>query len=180
MNIGQRIRKLRQQQHRTLEAVASRAGITKSMLSKIETGATMPAVATLSRVAVALGVEVATLIDDSLPATTVYAAAKDVDRAPAVVTSKGYSFVAFASRRMGKAMQPYLFTACKRKVKPEPLSHAGEEFVYVLEGEMKYRVGAVEYTLRPGDGLYFDAEDEHDFQPVTEVVKYLGVFVERG
>jgi hypothetical protein len=45
---------------------------------------------------------------------------------------------------------------------------------------MEYRVGAVEYRLRPGDSLYFDAEDEHDFLPITDHVKYLGLFVERG
>ena len=180
MNIGQRIRKFRKQQHRTLEAVAGQAGITKSMLSKVETGATMPAVATLSRVAAALGVPVATLIDESDQAATVYTAAANTKKAPPVRTTKGYSFFAFASRRVGKTMQPYLFTARRRDVKPEPLSHAGEEFIYVLEGEMKYRVGAIEYTLRPGDSLYFDAEDEHDFQPITADVKYLGMFVERG
>ncbi len=79
-----------------------------------------------------------------------------------------------------RATRCALFTARKRDVKHGPLSHSGEEYVYVLEGEMKYRVGAAEYRLRPGDSLYFDAEDEHDFLPITNHVKYLGLFVERG
>ncbi len=49
----------------------------------------------------------------------------------------------------------------------------------MLEGEMKYRVGSVEYVLRPGDSLYFDSEDQHDLQPISRRVRYLAVFSER-
>ena len=43
---------------------------------------------------------------------------------------------------------------------------------------MRYRVGAVEYLLGPGDALYFDGEAEHALEPLTDEVRYLGVFVE--
>jgi len=54
-----------------------------------------------------------------------------------------------------------------------------DEWVYLLEGELLYSVGAVQYRLRPGDSLYFDAEEDHDMEPVSERVRYLAVFVER-
>ena len=76
-------------------------------------------------------------------------------------------------------MQPYLFVAEKGKVVEKSLSHGGEEFVYMLEGEMKYRVGDVEYRMGPGDSVYFDAEEEHDLQPVSDQVKYLAMFADR-
>ena len=63
-------------------------------------------------------------------------------------------------------------------VKKQALKHRGEEFVFVLEGRMKYRVGATEYTLGPQDSLYFDAEEEHDLEPLTKRVRYLAVFHE--
>jgi uncharacterized cupin superfamily protein len=72
-----------------------------------------------------------------------------------------------------------LFVARRGEVQPGALQHSGEEFVYVLEGEMNYRVGSVTHKLGPGDSLYFDAEDEHDFEPLTPEVRFLGIFTDR-
>jgi uncharacterized cupin superfamily protein len=74
-------------------------------------------------------------------------------------------------------MQPYISPPSGR-VKPHA-SRAGEEFVYVLAGTMRYRVGAAEYTLAPGDSLYFDAEEDHEMKPISKTVSYLGIFAER-
>jgi quercetin dioxygenase-like cupin family protein len=75
-------------------------------------------------------------------------------------------------------MQPFLFEVEKGKVRRQALSHAGEEFVYVLEGEIKFRVGNIEYRLGPGDSLYFDSEAEHEVTPVSKKALYLGIFHE--
>lgn len=179
MDLGSRIRKLRRQQGRTLEEIATACGFTRSLLSKIESGKTTPPVATLTRIAAALGVQVADLLSDETQHTTVYTAAADARRG-LVRTRKGYLFHTFAAGRSGKRMQPYLFVAGKGKVKPQALEHRGEEFVFVIEGRMRYRVGAVEYRLGPGDSVYFDAEEPHDLEPLSKRVVYLGVFVERG
>lgn len=180
MEIGARIRKLRIQQNRTLQQIADRVGLTRSMLSKVETGKTVPAVATLTRIAEALGVKVAALIEQTSASGTVHTSASQVSAAPRVRTENGYGFYAFASGRADKAMQPYLFVARRGEVKKRSLSHRGEEFVYMLRGEMKYRVGDVEYHLRPGDSLYFDSEDEHALEPVTKEVEYLALFTGRN
>jgi transcriptional regulator with XRE-family HTH domain len=178
MVLGHRIRKLRKQHTRTLDEIAASCGFTKSLLSKIEKGRTVPPVATLTKIAKSLGVSVATLMNEEEGASTVFQQKSKIVPTQFVRTDKGYSFFAFASRRGQKAMQPFLFTAEKGKVKPHALSHAGEEFVYILEGTMKYRVGATQYTLGPGDSLYFDAEEEHEITPVSPVVKYLAIFSE--
>lgn len=178
MTIGLRIRKLRQQQHRTLDSVANQAAISRSMLSKIETGATMPAVATLGRLSAALGVSTSTLLDEPGDSTTVHLTRARMESAPFVKTDKGYSFFTFASQRLSKSIQPFLFVARKDEVTPHPLSHPGEQFIYVLEGSMRYRVGSVEYALYPGDSLFFDSDEAHDFQPISDEVRFLGVFSE--
>ncbi|HBC87031.1 MAG TPA: XRE family transcriptional regulator, partial [Lentisphaeria bacterium] len=155
--IGRRIRKSRRLQNRTLQDIADVCGFTKSLLCKIEAGKTIPPVSTLSKIASALGVQVANLLSDEGNAGNVFTPASKTAQKSMTMTDKGYSFFAFASEKQGKIMQPYLFVAEKGKVKSKPLSHPGEEFVYVLEGSMKYRVGAVEYTLARGDSLYFDS-----------------------
>jgi len=176
MHPGARIRKLRRQQGATLQQIADRCGFTRSLLSKIETGKSSPPIATLMKIADALGVKLLSLLDSADNQTTVFTPAHRAAPAEMTVTDKGYAFYAYASERGNKEMQPFLFIAEKGKVDRKALSHSGEEFVYVLEGRMKYRVGAVEYSLGPGDSLYFDALDEHDLEPVTERVVYLGIF----
>lgn len=180
MGLGARIRKLRLQQSRTLQQIADTVGLTRSMLSKIENDRTVPTVATLTKVAGALGVKPSVLLDEGGGASTVYTPSSGIDAAPLAVTERGYGFFSFANERSDKTMQPYLFTARKGDVKPHALTHDGEEFVYMLEGEMRYRVGDTEYTLRPGDSLYFDSEDEHQLSPISEEVKYLAIFTSRS
>ena len=176
MHPGARIRRLRCQQGRTLQEVADACGFTRSLLSKIETGKTSPPVSTLIKIATALGTRLSALLDDAAASGTIFTPAKATQEAPLERTDKGYVFFPFAAARGDKAMQPILFVAERGKVKPKPLSHAGEEFVYVLEGRLKYRVGNVEYQLGPGDSLYFDAIEEHDLEPLSERAVLLGVF----
>lgn len=174
--IGARIRRVRKRQGRTLQEVADACGFTRSLLSQIETGKTMPPIATLTRIGEALGVPISALLSDDVQASTQHTPRERIRAADFVTTNKGYRFFALAASRPEKLMQPLLFEARRGEVTPGPLRHTGEEFVYVLEGEMRYRVGPVDYHLREGDSLYFDAEQDHDLTPITERVFYLAVF----
>lgn len=176
--IGARIRSIRVRQKLTLQQLGDRVGCTRSLLSKIETGKTMPPVATLSRIAKALGVSTGAILDEPDGANVIFTPA-DTATERQIETQKGYQFHAFAAGRVDKTMQPYLFTACKGKVKPETLSHSGEEFIYVLNGVLNYTVGNVTYRLGPGDSLYFDAEEPHDLTAESETARYLAIFVDR-
>lgn len=173
-----RIRKLRRLQKRTLKDIADRCGFTVSLLSKIESGKSVPPIATLTRIAQALGVSLGDLLAANDEKSTIHTKAASHQESE-TRTDKGYLFSLLATERVNKLMQPILFTAEKGKVTPGGLSHTGEEYVYVLEGTMRYRVGSVTYTLDPGDSLYFNAEEEHDLEPVTDIVKFLAIFCER-
>jgi transcriptional regulator with XRE-family HTH domain len=179
MEVGKRIRFIRKQQKRTQEEIAELCGFTKSLLSKIETGATMPPVATLMKIAEALGVRVSDLLEEESESGTVYTTAEQCENnAKWIKTNKGYSFFAFASEKRNKIMQPYLFKAKKNEIRHHVLSHEGEEFVYMLKGTLKYKVGSVEYTLHEGDSIYFNSLEEHMITPVTDVV-YLAVIADK-
>lgn len=177
MELGSRIRKLRRWQGLTLEQLAGDCGVTKSYLSKIESGTSVPPVATLMRIAHQLKVSVGSLLDD--PNTewkTVYTPANDTR--DVVKADNGYQFYTFALQRGAKRMQPLLFEARAGKVRPHALRHEGEEFLYVLEGQMRYKVGKDTFTLSAGDSLYFDSDQTHELEPLSEVVRWLAVFVD--
>ncbi len=170
-----RIRALRRRQQRTLRDIAERCGFTVSLLSKIESGKTHPPVATLTRIATALGVTLSDLVSEQGERTTTLTSAAELAKLALTPTDKGYGFHLLAAARAAKTMQPFIFVAKRGEVRPGALSHAGEEFVHVLAGRMRYRVGAVTYLLGAGDSLYFDATDEHDIEPITATVRYLAV-----
>ncbi|MBI5304456.1 MAG: helix-turn-helix transcriptional regulator [Chloroflexi bacterium] len=178
MDIGIHIRSIRTQQGRTLDDLAHACDCSKSLLSKIETGKVVPALATLSKIANALGVRVSVLLEDGKnigPALT----PNLIDRPAAfVATDKGYTIHAVAPHFLDKKMQPVLVYGRKGKVKPHSVTHAGEEFILVLQGEVKAHIGGTEYHLKEGESIYFHSVEEHGFVPVTDCAVYLDVFVE--
>src|SRR5690242_1905961 len=99
--IGRQIRQIRLAQGRTLAEVAAGAGLTKGRLSQIENGKTNPPVATLTRIAGALGVTVPSLLEEGEKTGTVYQKAGE---GPVTVTEKGYAFLTMAAGRAGKRM----------------------------------------------------------------------------
>ena len=174
--LGARIRTLRKRQGRTLDDIARFCGLTRSMISKLENGQASPSVATLTNIAAALDVPITTLLADAPSQRKVFISAKDAHAKCKPSAAKGYSFFPFATERAEKSMQPFLFTARRGEVIRMPLSHTGEEFLYMLKGRMRYFVGGSEYILQPGDSLYYDAEENHDLEPLSASVEYLAIF----
>lgn len=176
LNIGNHVRRLRLEQHRTQQEIADLCSFTKSLLSKIESGKVIPPVATLVKIATALGTTVSALIEAGKSVETIYATNKEVEE-NIVKTERGYWIYPFATHHKKKKMQPFLFVARRGEVKEHHLTHAGEEFIYVIEGEMKVQVGRLQYHLQTGGSLYFNAAYEHQIIPVSKEVKYLDIFV---
>ncbi|TDF98343.1 helix-turn-helix domain-containing protein [Paenibacillus piri] len=178
MDLGNKIRKLRVEQNRKLSDIAAVCGFSNSLLSKIENGKTIPPISTLIKIADALGTKISLLLDDQQITGTIHTT-KETSLSGFVKTDKGYSFYAYAVERADKLMQPFLFVSRKEENDQRNVfSHNGEEFIFVLEGEMRYRVGDIEYTLRPGDSLYFDSVEKHTLVPLTNEVKYVAVFTQ--
>jgi transcriptional regulator with XRE-family HTH domain len=175
-NIGDRIRKLRVTQKRTLQELADNCGLSKSMISKIENNRTMPSVATLVKIALNLGTTISNLMEqDGWAKAIITTRAEAEERLK--TTEKGYAIFPYASEFHEKKMQPFLFVAKKGNVTPHLLSHEGEEFIFIIDGEMKMQVGDAEYTLRKGDSLYFNTIEKHGILPISDVVTYLDIFV---
>lgn len=175
--IGERVRRLRNLQGRTLQDIASTSGFSRSLLSKIENGKIIPPVATLVRIAAALGTHVSSLLEDQAGEDASFAT-RDETMNGFVDTERGYSISPLAGHLKDKKMQPFLFRVRQGEVKEHHVTHGGEELVYVISGRIKFRVGAVEYTLSEGDSLYFDPRVSHNVLPDSEEALYLDIFVD--
>lgn len=176
LDIGDRIRILRVNQKRTLQEIAEASELSRSMISKIENNKTVPSVATLIKIAKALGTNISNLLEHDGWLNAIFTT-KLHSQENLTPTDKGYSIYPYGSEYHEKKMQPFLFVAKKGKVKPHELSHEGEEFIYIIRGQMKMQVGEVEYLLKEGDSLYFNSLQKHGILPVSDEVAYLDVFV---
>lgn len=146
------------------------------MISKIENEHTVPSVATLVKIASALGTNVSSLLEQDAWTRPIVASQLQA-LSQLTPTEKGYHVFPYASAFHQKKMQPFLFVARKGEVLPHLLTHEGEEFVFVVSGEMHMQVDDVQYHLKTGDSLYFNALQKHGITPISDEVTYLDIFV---
>ena len=176
LNIGERIKILRTNQKRTLQEIAESSELSRSMISKIENNKTVPSVAALVKIARALGTTISNLLENNGFLNAIVTSRQKAEKS-LTPTDKGYSIYPYGSEYHEKKMQPFLFVAKKGQVEPHEVSHEGEEFIYIIRGEMKMQIGEIEYLLNTGDSLYFNCLQKHGIMPETDEVVYLDIFV---
>ena len=173
--IGSQIRRLRRVQRLTLQNVADRCGFTRSLLSKIETGKVVPPMSTLVKIAGALNTNIAALMAEGDRVDCVFIPA-DQGKKP-VPTESGYAVLPLGVEFKEKKMQPFIFSIRREDLSDKANSHLGEEFIFVLEGSMEFRVGEKTYKMGRRDSIFFNSLREHYISKViTNQVVYLNIF----
>ncbi|MEN8585269.1 XRE family transcriptional regulator [Burkholderia sp. RS01] len=143
--------------------LAARTGLSKAMISKIESASTSCSLTTLQRLADGL----------RIPVTALFRGA-DTDR-DATFTKNGQGSLTVRSgtqhgheyRVLGTlkgrtdALEPTLVTLTNASDVFPLFQHPGTEFIYMLSGKMIYGHGAYEYTMEAGDSLLLDGEGPH-------------------
>lgn len=180
-SVGAAIRELRLREGLTIAEVCERAGISRGMLSKIETGSTMAGMDTLARIARSLGVAMSVLFSkyDAVAAT-----AQHVKRGMGMeVVRRGtksghtYHLLAYGQGPI-KLFEPFLITMEDDSQAYPTFQHPGSEFLYMLEGVLEYRCGQQTYVLEPGDSLSFDGQVPHGPEKLTRCpIKFLSFIV---
>ena len=172
LEIGAKVRALRQKRRYILQDLSDRTGLSKPLLSQVENAHVMPPVATLLKIARALGVNIGHFFQEEEQeekiALTRASERRRFNRRPHQgLAEAGYHYESLELHKSRKQMQPLLVTF-------EPLekqdmvffSHEGEECVYVIEGEIEFRTPEEKKVLRTGDCLYFDSDLSHAFRSV--------------
>lgn len=178
--IGAQVRELRKLQDMTVAELASQAGLSAGMLSKVENGGISPSLATLQSLAQALNVPMTTFFsafEEKRGAYHVRAGeGLEIERRG---TKAGHQYQLLGSSLGGEiACEPYLVTIAD-EAEPHPnFRHEGQEFIYVLEGEVGYRHGEKIYPLMPGDSLFFDARAPHGPEEFRRLpLRFLSIIV---
>jgi transcriptional regulator with XRE-family HTH domain len=171
--VCRRLRALRTEKGLTLEALATLSGFTKGYLSRIENGGKAPPIASLARIAHALGQELSYFFLDDVASTSARLDESRVsvvhkwERKPVTrgASAFGYDYVSLAHKRAHKLMDPFVFTFPASIEVDQYFEHSGEEFMYVLSGRVAFEVVlntvTRSYTLEAGDSIYFDSSLPH-------------------
>ncbi len=162
--IGSRIRHFRTQKGMTISALSQLTGISGPQLSRIEQGKTSAPVSTLNTIVRALGTKLGFLFDEEEnndpPVVMTRSDARIISRKG--MTEHGYVYEALAFLKRNKSMEPFFIKVDKeRSAESVVFNHPGEEFIFMLKGEMVFTYDNEKFYLQAGDCIYFESAVDH-------------------
>ena len=174
--VGPRLRTLRHQREITLADLSAQTGVSVSTLSRLESGDRRPTLELLLPLARAYGVTLDELVD--APPT----GDPRVHLRP--VLRHGMTMIPLTQRAGGiQAYKLVIPAGGRRGHGTEDLqTHEGYEWIYVLNGRLRLRLGDHDLVLSPGEAAEFDTRVPHWFGPAseTESVEFLSLFGREG
>jgi transcriptional regulator with XRE-family HTH domain len=169
--IGGKIATLRESLQLSQEQLAERCDCDVNVIAGLEHGEIAPSLAPLIRITRALGVRLGTLLDDDAnvgPVITRKDDAEEVSRLKSLETSSDGGVLDFFSLAQGKTarhMEPFLIDVSPATPGSHALStHEGEEFVFVLDGQIEIEYGKDMHVLSGGDSIYYDSIVPHQLR----------------
>lgn len=161
IELGRRIKMLRVARGMTLKDLEQKGGISATHVSEIERGKASPTVGALGRIALALGLRPATLVEPRLlPEVTVRRA---TERRSHAVQWGGASIEAVTEPTQDACLSLHTFTLPIAREASLSHHHEGEEWVTVLSGVAEVRIDGRPFVLREGDALHFRAHRTHSY-----------------
>lgn len=157
--IAQRVRELREVCGYSVEDLAKELGIDAKEYAKCEETGDIP-ISTIYQIANKFGVDFTEIVTGVKAKLNTYHLIKkgngrDVSRYP------GYRYEDLAFRYSGKIMQPLMVTLDPSDEPAALVSHSGQEFNLVIEGEIILTFDDKEIVLSEGDSIYFNPMYPH-------------------
>ena len=165
--IGAKIKELRKSREITLEYLAEESNVNLDLMKSIEEGKVVPSLTPLTKIARSLGVRIGTFLDDAPQTGPVIVKEGKSDQVmyfSGEETQTDVSALEFYSLGAGKNdrnMEPFIIDVHTDKGEFVLSSHEGEEFIYVLEGEIEIKYGQDDYIVSKGDSIYYDSIVPH-------------------
>lgn len=163
--IGRQLRTLRKRQGLTLQQLGETAGLSAAFLSQVERELTSLSVSSLASIANALNVPPSFFFphpkSDSVAVRSYEREPFRMDRADVVYARLGHSFE-------GRQLEP-LFVTYPANYRSETSSHVGEEFYFVITGQLTVLLDGEPHKLNEGDSIHFLSDSEHQLINPSDV-----------
>ena len=167
--IGSKIKSIRESKNITIDEISERSGLSVEQINSIETDTNLPSLGPLIKIARALGVRLGTFLDDSDALGPIVCRAVDREKESSISFSndaadarKHMEYHPLAQQKAGRHMEPFVIDINPEESPSFQLSaHEGEEFIYVMQGEVEIVYGKETYTLKEGDSIFYDSIVNH-------------------
>ena len=166
INIGEKIKNLRESKNITREELSERSGLNLDQIVSIEENINLPSLAPLIKIARVLGVRLGTFLDDNDELGPVVTRKKDKTESISFSNNaselrKHMDYYSLSKAKSGRHMEPFIIDIIASEAEFTLSSHEGEEFIYVFEGTVEINYGKDTYLLEPGDSIYYDSIVAH-------------------
>lgn len=169
--IGKKIKQIRLGKNLTLDILANETGLAKDYIKDIESGKQRPPVGTLLQISRALGVDSGFLLKEQEDTAELRAEAY-------TKRTDNYAYTPLTPGAENKHLKAFRIVVEAHKAhKGVGFQHEGEEFAYVLKGNVEITVGENINILGPGESLHFNSSVKHDLKNAGDVDAELIVVV---
>ena len=156
MQLGGKIRELRQQYNLTQGELADRCELTKGYISQLENDLTSPSIATLVDILNALGTTLADFFRENAEEKIVFTQEEYIEK-----RSDGMVWNWVIPNAQKNMMEPVLVELEPEASTQVDFPHDGEEFGFVLEGRIRITLGKKQYLCKRGEAFYYKANVPH-------------------
>lgn len=162
--LGERIRSARREKQITLEALSAETDLSPGFLSRLERGETSASIANLIVIAGRLNIALREFFEDPevLPAPKYVLTRAGERKRETTLTARGYTYFLTSGSLADQKMSAFeVVYAPGASGSSEALTHKGEEVLFLLEGQLEFRIGSDTMVLQVGDCVHFSCDQPH-------------------
>lgn len=156
MDLGAKIKQMRNQKGLTQEELADRCELTKGYISQLENNLNSPSIATLTDILSALGSNLSEFFQEETEEKVVFTKNEFFEK-----DSDGVVWKWLIPNAQKNMMEPVLVELAEGVSTSGDVPHEGEEFGYVLEGKICIVLGNKHYLCKKGEAFYYPANKPH-------------------
>lgn len=168
MNLGTKIKRLRSLLQLTQEDLANRCELTKGYISQLENNRTSPSIATLSEILEVLGTNLADFFNEERVEKIVFTAFDQSEK-----KFEEYDVTWLIPTSQKHTMEPILVSIAPGKETLQDDPHEGQEFGYVLSGEIQIVYGNQIETCKKGESFYIVTNKTHYLKNSSKTIATL-------
>lgn len=162
MQMSKKVKTLRKRKGMTLKMLGKKVGCTDAYLSQIETGKAVPSITILQKLADVLEADVKSLLSDAKEIEPIVM--RKNERVRILYPESNVSAELLVKKIVEKRMEPLYKVIPAHSSTHGIHKHEGEEFGYILKGELELQVGDKKFIVREGDSFYFMSVSPHSYK----------------
>ncbi len=163
-DLHERIKALRLRQNFTLKDISDRTGLSLSFISQVERGSSSLSVTSLNKIAEALNVPITYFFEQANRSTHYYIQKEDREKYD--MRGRAVQYERLAGSFTQRKLEP-LYITLPPHFEEQTYTHEGEEWYYVLNGEVTFTIEETTYKVKEGEVMHFPSRIRHTWKNET-------------